>query len=285
MTRVGFRWLSRGSCSHPEVMTIRGGSLCAVDFPAMVGVIRHPDRGLFLFDTGYDPAFFAATVPFPERFYRWTTPVAIGAGEAWANWLATHGIASADLSGVILSHFHGDHVAGMRHVANLPLFCSAAGLARLRGPGRLRRVSQGLLASLVPSECDERAHFFEDMPRVPIPSAFTPFEEGRDLLGDGSLIAVELPGHCPGHWGLAFHAESDRPVLLAGDAVWSGKAIEACVPPPRLTTALLGDTRAYRTTLAKLHQVRQANSELAILPSHCSRSAAAYEATERGHDD
>lgn len=57
MIRVGFRWLERGSCRHPQAMTIRGGSLCAVDFPALVGVIDHPDRGLFLFDTGYDPAF------------------------------------------------------------------------------------------------------------------------------------------------------------------------------------------------------------------------------------
>ena len=45
MIRVGFRWLERGSCRHPELMTITGGSLCATDFPAMVGVIEHPARG------------------------------------------------------------------------------------------------------------------------------------------------------------------------------------------------------------------------------------------------
>jgi len=54
-------------------MVIKGGSLCSVDFPALVGVIEHPSRGIFLFDTGYDPAFNDATKPFPERLYRWTT--------------------------------------------------------------------------------------------------------------------------------------------------------------------------------------------------------------------
>ena len=34
-------------------MTLQGGSLCASTFPAMVGVIRHPEAGTLLFDTGY----------------------------------------------------------------------------------------------------------------------------------------------------------------------------------------------------------------------------------------
>ena len=56
MIRVGFRWLERGSCRHPQVATIKGGSLCPVDFPAMVGVIAHPTRGNLLF---LDAAFQA----------------------------------------------------------------------------------------------------------------------------------------------------------------------------------------------------------------------------------
>lgn len=276
MIRVGFRWLARGSCRHPEAMTIRGGSLCAVDFPALVGVIDHPERGTFLFDTGYDPAFLTATTPFPERFYRWTTPVEIAPETEWQAWLAAHQIDESRIAGTIVSHFHGDHVAGMRHLAHLPMHCARTGLERLRAPGRFRQVRQGLLAALVPPTLDRQARFFEDAPVVALPSAFAPFAEGRDILGDGSLIAVELPGHCPGHWGLALRTEDDRHVLLAADAVWSGASIAERRPPPRLTTALLGDTATYRETLARLHAARGNNRELAILPSHCARSADAF---------
>lgn len=278
MIRVGFRWLARGSCRHPEAMTLRGGSLCAVDFPAMVGVIDHPARGLFLFDTGYDPAFLAATAPFPERFYRWTTPVAIPPEAEWRAWLAAQGIDESRIVGTIVSHFHGDHVAGMRHLAHVPMYCARAGLTALRRPGRFAGVRRGLLAELVPASLDDRARFFEDAPSVPLPSAFAPFAEGRDVLGDGSLLAVELPGHCAGHWGLALRTEADRHVLLAADAVWSGRAIDECRAPPRLTTALLGDTPRYRETLGRLHAARQNNRDLAILPSHCARSAAGFDA-------
>ncbi|MBV7256125.1 MBL fold metallo-hydrolase [Pacificimonas sp. WHA3] len=281
MTRVGFRWLERGSTRHPEVITLSGGSVCAVDFPALVGVIKHPTRGFFLFDTGYDSAFEEATDPFPERFYRWTTPVELGADLEWQTWLKMHDIDETQIAGTIVSHFHGDHVAGMRHLAEKPIYCAKAGLIALRKPGRFGRVRQGLLGGLVPENVDASAHFFEDAPERPLPGAFAPFDSGRDILGDGSLLAVELPGHCAGHWGLALTTEAGQAVLLAADAVWSGKAIKERRPPPRITTALLGDTRSYRETLDLLHAASVNNGELAILPSHCAQNARAF----RGDDE
>ena len=282
MIRVGFRWLERGSCRHPELMTITGGILCATDFPAMVGVIEHPARGVFLFDTGYDPAFYEATQPFPERFYRWATPVSIGKADSWQAWLAANDIDESTITGTIISHFHGDHVAGMRHLSGTPFYCARAGLAELRKPGRFGRVRQGLLAALVPREADAHAMFFEDNACRPLSNAFAPFTEGRDILGDGSLLAVELPGHCAGHWGLAFTTDAGQPVLLAADAVWSSKAITERRPPPRLTTALLGDTRRYLATLDLLSAAARANGELAILPSHCAASARKFRGGDAG---
>lgn len=276
MKRVGFSWVSRGNCRHPEMMTIRGGSLCATDFPAMVGIIRHPDAGILLFDTGYDQAFMRATKPFPERLYRWATPVRFDDAGSWDDWLLRSGVAPADLAGVIVSHFHGDHVAGLCHFAGLPVHCSSAGLGRVREGSRIGRVLNGFLAGLVAPDIEHRARFFEDAPEVALATAFAPFTSGRDILGDGSLIAVELPGHCVGHWGLAFRTLNDRPVLLAADAAWSSAAIERCVPPPRLTTSLLGETKAYRATLTALNRAYLANADLAILPSHCPRAAQAF---------
>ncbi len=285
MTRVGFRWLERGSCSHPELMTISGGSLCAAEFPALVGVITHPARGIFLFDTGYDPAFDEATQPFPERFYRWATPVKITADQEWRAWLNAHDIEESAIAGTVISHFHGDHVAGLRRLADKPIYCARAGLNELRKPGRFGRVRQGLLPALVPQHADAQARFFEDAKARPLSPAFAPFAEGRDILGDGSLMAVELPGHCAGHWGLAFTTQHGQPVLLAADAVWSGRSIKENRPPPRLTTALLGNTRNYRATLNVLSAAAANNRELAILPSHCRISAKAFAANCDDADD
>ena len=272
MRRCSLRLAACGCCRHPEVMTRLGGGLRPIEFPSLVGLIRHPVEGLVLFDTGYDPAFFAATDPFPERLYRWATPVQLAERDTAVAWLRRRGHRPEDVRAIILSHFHGDHVAGLHRFPGARVFCARAGRSALRRHGRLGRVRRGLLDALLPRDLDRRSTYFEDCARVPLPPGHA-VPAAADLFGDGSLLAVELPGHCPGHWGLVLRLEDDRDAFLVADAAWSIKAVEDNDPPPRLTTALTGDTGRYRATLRTLHALRTARPELLILPSHCAAAA------------
>jgi glyoxylase-like metal-dependent hydrolase (beta-lactamase superfamily II) len=265
--------LQAGYCRHPEGMAMRGASLCPVDFPALTALILHPTEGALLFDTGYDPAFFQATVRWPEKLYRLATPVTLAEGEAVSRQIGRFGLTPSDVRGVIISHFHGDHIAGLPAFPKARIYCAKAGLTQLRGVGRFEGVRRGLLPALVPGETEARASFFEDMPRRALPVALAPFETGADILGDGSLLAVELPGHCPGHWGLALRGEDDGLNFFVGDAAWSSRAVRENRPPPALTTALLGRTAVYRATLADLHAVVGRAPEVRIVPSHCREAA------------
>lgn len=251
-------------------MTRRDASLAPVVFPALAALIIHPDEGPILFDTGYDPAFFAATEPFPERLYRWVTPVTLEPGQAVGDQLARFGFAPGDIRTVVVSHFHGDHIAGLTRFPRARILCARAGLDQLQRNGRFARARQGLLAALAPTDIGTRAAFFEDRPEVALGPDLAPFETGADLLGDGSLLAVQLPGHCPGHWGLLVRQLDDRTRFLIADAAWSSGAVRDDVPPPRLTTALLGQTGAYRQTLHDLHRLWARNPAVIVTPSHCS---------------
>lgn len=269
MKRCRVHILRAGECSHPAVMTRRDAGLAPTVFPALAALIVHPDEGPLLFDTGYDPAFFAATDPFPERFYRWATPVTLEPGDAVADQLPRFGFAPEDIRAIVVSHFHGDHVAGLGRFPNARVYCARAGLDQVRRKGRLARVRRGVLAALAPADIDARAVFFEDRPPVTLGPDMAPFETGADLLGDGSLLAVQLPGHCPGHWGLLVRQADDRTRFLIADAAWSSGAVRDDMPPPRLTTALLGETAAYRQTLNSLHRLGRGNPDVLITPSHC----------------
>lgn len=269
MRRCRVHILRAGACSHPEVMTRRDGSLKPVVFPALAALILHPEEGAILFDTGYDPAFFAATRTWPEVLYRWATPVDLPFGQAVVDQLPRFGVRPEDVTAVVVSHFHGDHVAGLHRFPNARIFCARAGLEQVRRKGRFARVRQGVLAGLVPGDVDARATFFEDRPQVALGPDLSPFEIGADLLGDGSLLAVHLPGHCPGHWGLVVREADDRTRFLIADAAWSSGQVRDDMPPPRLTTALLGDTGPYRSTLNALHRLWTRNPELVLTPSHC----------------
>lgn len=272
MIRTGLRVVECGHCRNVEAITMRGAPLRVVDFPALIGVIAHPSAGVILFDTGYDAAFLAATEPFPERLYRIATPVRLPPGESAAERLAVLGIAPEDVRHIVISHFHGDHVAGLGRFPHARLHCARAGLLDVRTHGRWARVRRGLLPALLPRHIAD-ASFFEEARAVDLPPAFHPFERGADLLGDGSLLAVELPGHCPGHWGLALRVEDDRHVMMVADAAWSIEAIEADAPPPAAVARLLGDARAGRRTLRALHGLSVARPDTLLIPSHCARAA------------
>lgn len=261
-------------------MTRRDAGLAPAVFPALAALIVHPDEGPVLFDTGYDPAFFAATDPFPERLYRWTTPVRFEPGEAVADQLPAFGFSPEDIRAVVVSHFHGDHIAGLTRFPDARIVCARAGLAEVQRKGRVSRLRRGVLAALAPADIDARAVFFEDRPRVALGPDMAPFGTGADLLGDGALLAVQLPGHCPGHWGLLVRQDDDRTRFLIADAAWSSGAVRDDAPPPRLTTALLGETGPYRDTLHALHRLWARNPELLLTPSHCGEVA-----IETGHAD
>lgn len=268
MTIAGWHILKVGACSHPEIMTRKGGHVCPVNFPALVGLILHRD-GPILFDTGYHQRFFAATESFPERFYRWATPVQYDDSESLSTQLKRFGLETSDIRAVFVSHFHGDHVAGLADFPQAKIFCARAGLERLTAGGRFTRVRQGLLSTLVPRELD--ATCFEDLPHSSLPGHLAPFSDGIDLMGDGSLIAIELPGHCPGHWGLWVNGSPGA--FFVGDAAWTLGAIRDGAPPPAFTTGLLGDTAVYRDTLKKLQALL---GKVEIIPSHCEETAARW---------
>lgn len=273
MTRCRVHLLQAGACRHPEAMARRGAPWTPAVFPALAALIVHPDIGPVLFDTGYDPAFLAGTQTFPERLYRWATPVDMPEGAAVADQLVRFGFGPADIKAVVISHFHGDHVAGLHAFPQASIFCARAGLTEINTKGRLSRVRRGLLKGLLPRDIESRARFFEDFAATALGSELSPFEAGADLFGDGSLIAVPLPGHCPGHWGLLARGEDDRRHFLVADAAWSRRAVRDKAPPPRLTTALLGRTADYRRTLDDLHCLWARNPDLSLTPSHCPEAA------------
>lgn len=280
MIRCQVHLLQAGSCRHPEAMARLGAPWTPAVFPALAVLVIHPKIGPVLFDTGYDPAFFAATAAFPERFYRWATPVDLPDQAAVADQLHRFGIGRADIQAIVISHFHGDHVAGLHAFPDADIFCARAGLSEITSRSRWGRVRRGLLSGLLPDDIQSRARFFEDTSPIALGAEMSPFDAGADLFGDGSLIAVPLPGHCPGHWGLAVTGEDDRKHFFVADAAWSRRAVRDNCPPPRVTTALLGRTDDYRRTLSQLHHLAGRNTDVLITPSHCPEAAAAAAAQD-----
>lgn len=270
MLAIEWRAYEAGHCMHPECSTRRGGAWKSAAFPALAFLLKHPTRGAVLFDTGYSSHVFAATRRLPERLYRIAVPPHLDAGEILQDQLARDGIAQHDVVAVVLSHLHADHIGGLRDFPHATPLCSRLAFDDLRSRGRLGALRRGLLPGLLPEDFAYRVQWMEDLPLVELPSALAEFGAGHDVFGDESLMLVPLPGHARGQFGLVFRATDDRTIFLVADAVWSSRTLRDGVPPPRLVTAWLGDTRAYLATLARLQRLRQAGDDLLMVPSHCA---------------
>lgn len=280
-TAMEVDWLRVGSCRHLACMAARGAGLQQVDFPSYCALLRHPTRGWMLYDTGYAQHFLDATAAFPERLYGGLLPVNLPAEECLSAQLAARGIRCEEITTVIVSHYHGDHVAGLRDFPQarfIALRVESEHVLALRGK-RWRATVQGRLPSMLPDDFSTRLVHADDCPQRSLPAWMAPFTDGFDLFGDGSLLGVALPGHSHGQLGLCIPDASGGPLLLVADACYSLPACgEGRLPPAPTQWFSNSGVRAYRETFAAVSELARREPSLLILPSHCEVAAEAFHA-------
>jgi glyoxylase-like metal-dependent hydrolase (beta-lactamase superfamily II) len=127
---------------------------------------------------------------------------------------------------------------------------------------------------LLPGDFAARGRAIEDLPAAPLDA---PFEMGRDVAGDGSMVAVPLPGHAAGQYGLFCRLAGDRRILLCADAAWLRVNIAANNPPTWAARLIADDYEAFTRTQSRLREFSLRHPEVRIIPSHCEQSIAAYD--------
>ena len=270
-TRLKFDLLKVGHCQHPECAALRGGGRRAIDFPALVGLIEHPQHGLMLYDTGYSQHFHNETRSFPECLYRMVTPVQLPPEEELLNQLEARRLSPSDIGTIIISHFHADHVAGLRDFPKARFIATAAERRVLATKGRITRLLRAHLRALVPDDFDQRVLLAESTPVVRLSSDWQPFSMAHDLLGDASMLGIDLPGHTASQLGVTFAVEGETaPYFMVGDACWKIEGLSENRPPSRLAYNLFHDGRSYDDTFTKLRQLHLSAAPPVIIPSHCS---------------
>ncbi|MFM7333631.1 MAG: MBL fold metallo-hydrolase [Tabrizicola sp.] len=142
---------------------------------------------------------------------------------------------------LLLTHLHADHVGSARNLVGVPIHAPASALAHARRhPWRALR--HGVMAHLLP----DRVIDLEG--DAPLPFGLG---RGKDVLGDGSVFSVPLPGHADGHMGLLFPGFA-TPVLYAADVQWVWPAIAENCPPQGPARLVYDDHRAAMESLARV---------------------------------
>lgn len=260
--------LAAGYCTHPEWITLRGGSFRAVHFPAGFACIEHPQLGVILFDTGYSSRFFTATKHFPYSLYRKLTPVVYEDKQSAVHQLAALGIAANDVKHIVLSHFHADHLGGLRDFPEAKFIYLQAAYDAVKHRHGLNALRAGYLSEMLPPDFLKRSLPIDETQQILAPNDFA-FSRLLDILGDGSLIALDVPGHAAGQIGLLVSTDQ-MSFFLCADAVWSSRAyFEQRLPHP-LAGLIMSNRTQYRDSFERLCRLHTQYPQLQIVPSHCS---------------
>lgn len=238
-------------------------------FPALVALIRHPSAGAILFDTGYGSRVLNSG-GLALKIYRGLLPVRLGADDRIDSQLRRKGLDPHDLALIIVSHLHPDHVGGLGDLPPCPVLWSREARDGLSAGSAYSRFREGIFPALVPEYSLTQARLLEDCPAASERDLPPGFPHGFDVLSDGSLIGVPLPGHARGQFGLMCRVEGGRRLFLIADAAWNSINVAGGVNPKAILNHIAHDAPAYHKTLNALRTLHRARPDIIIAPSHCS---------------
>jgi glyoxylase-like metal-dependent hydrolase (beta-lactamase superfamily II) len=275
LSTVNLHIFNAGYCTCPEHIALRGGRWQQIRFPAMFALIEHPRFGQMLFDTGYSTRFFTETHGLPHRLYRWITPVTLREDQLAVTQLEDYGIRPTDIDRIFISHFHADHISALADFPRARYCYLPQAFDALRSKRGFQALIHAYLPGLVPHDFEQRTAAVDVAHPIPLPPEYAPFTTGFDLLGDETLVAVELPGHAFGQMGLL--ARTERGVFFfISDAAWLMRNIQSNQPPHALANLLFSDPKTYNETLHALHTFQHNQTDIHIIPSHCAETLAKY---------
>ncbi|KAJ3544231.1 hypothetical protein NM208_g3166 [Fusarium decemcellulare] len=180
--------------------------------PIYTFLITHPE-GNFLFDLGETPKCVE------PGYYPWwqighhCVSMDIKSNQGLGDQLRTLGIEpEADITAVIISHLHSDHAGGLPDVyGKTDIFVSQSHWDAFQKP---------LFATMEGANPSAWPNGFLPSILQPTGPAIGPWEFSYPITKDGKLLAVDTPGHVPGHVSLIV-IDDDVTYFLTGDAAYS----------------------------------------------------------------
>lgn len=160
-------------------------------------------------------------------------------GEAIDEQLAELGVQPADLDIVLLSHLDCDHANGLKLVKDAKRILVAN--------DEIRFAENGSLINKIRYNNDwwngTKLEGFEWN------ATDGPVQKSYDVFGDGSLIMVNIPGHCEGLCALKITNENGKYVLLFSDGGYAKKSWEE-----QITSVIADDKEQQKKSLAWIRE-------------------------------
>ncbi len=246
-TGITVELLRTGSVPGDWRRVVDTGEAGPVELPVWVGVIRHPAHGVTLVDAGLGARNRTGEEPhFPFN----KLPLIVPDGATALEQLG------APPERVLLTHIHYDHIGGLYDMPGTEVWLStvdAAAAATETGAFHTRALRDIVRLQPVDFTGDTVVQVL-GRPAV-------------DVLGDGTVYFLSLPGHTAGSTAVLVRAEG-QPYLFVGDTAWVDAHLHAAQRP--LLTQLVVDANRHdlRESLTWARNIRASCPDIHIVAGH-----------------
>lgn len=233
------------NCSPLKASGVFGRKEERVWLPVSCYLVEH-ERGLILVDAGWhrnmspDGAFDKAAQvrSLGSRLLYHVNQGVLPAGEAVDEQLASMGVAPSDLDFVLLTHLDCDHANGLALVAGAKRILVSA--------DEMGSVSHGPVARV---RYQRRWWEGTGIETFEWNGAQGPHGKSYDLLGDGSVVCVAIPGHADGLFAVKLTGADGRFALLYSDGGYARRSWEDMV-----LSGIANDRGAQKASLAWIRE-------------------------------
>jgi len=258
-----------GYCVADASIVDRSQKRQKVKFHAVWMHIFHERFGHILVDTGYSKLFYEATRGFPEKLYAWATPVIINDHETAVAVLRSKNIAPGDVSYIIITHFHADHICALSDFPSAKFVCSKAALDEVNRLQGWRAVRKGILKALLPGDFRQRVLLAEDI------AATSGIKDGglevKSFFDESRIQLVYLPGHATGMLGVLISTANET-ILYAADAQWDKQTFEAGRLPAHVVKLFFSSWADFISSGDKLRAYMALNPATRLMFTHCGQT-------------
>lgn len=224
--------------------------------PVSAYLIEHP-KGKFLVDTGWERGMSPKGVfdkqaqikslgsPILYKVNQGVVPL----GDCVDEQLRDMGIEPKELDAVLLTHLDCDHANGLVQVKDAKKFLVAAEEVKLAKKMKLRYC----------------ARWWKETPLTEFQwnDVQGPVGESFDLLGDGSIQLIHIPGHADGLFAVKIKNNEGKFVLLYSDGGYAQRSLDEMI-----TSGIATDKKLQKKSLAWIKEQSQDENCIAALANH-----------------
>lgn len=182
----------------------------------------------------------------------------IGLGQCIDEQLAEIGIKDSDIDAVLLTHLDCDHANGIKQVKGAKKFLVSSDEVKF--------------AKKLTSKVRYYKGWWDDIELTEFQwnDNEGPVEKSYDLLGDGSIELINIPGHCDGLFAVKVKNDEGKFVLLFSDGGYAKKSWEEMI-----TSGIAADKKLQKQSLAWIREQS--------LDSNCIESLANHDSDIKPH--